>query len=575
MPKKSPVAKTLEEIKDLEQQGFSPLTVISPVVTTFTTTSSNVRKQSALITGSDELALGPFAKKITSKGILEPQNTRIAEVPDDVGGTPGLKPIKWGIRNILPALIYKAFKSLPYTAAGQEYMTNAVTGLGVDFRYQTLEVSDNGAIREIDIPYKFAGIYIKHKIAKLRAAAAAAASDGEPSGEGSVPDVSPIGTGEPNQPASPNDPIKALEQEYEKWERVNKELQEFIANNNLAAIDNNLAQDDLALDLYFRAFGIELATEDKKKDPNWHPKILHVGSYPAVICRLEEYDENGDSRYTYMSERWRYELNNYRQQGTVFDYKVVPNIDQLHPHKSLKDRLKTDSNSSWFIMPYKHLSTEQRYYSVPACWSLFPSLTFLYASTLMYDKAAARQNSTMWGKIIYISDEYLEKLYSQSENGHDPEEQKKIRDNLIKKINNFLKERENNGTTVALESFIGPDGKTPQDSIRIVDVPAPTKSTTEAEINSMSSCINAALNLDSRLVGSVPGAQTSSSGTQARELELLETKKLSTRKQQYKHFYRFIIEWNDWDPEHLEPVMKEMVLTTLDASKEGLKEISN
>ena len=209
------------------------------------------------------------------------------------------------------------------------------------------------------------------------------------------------------------------------------------------------------------------------------------------------------------------------------------------------------------------------YYPVPAWWSIFSSLVYKYATTLIFDKAVARQNSTMWGKLIFINMNYLQEYFAQI--GAETLEAKiKARGELVGRINKFLRDRSNNGKTCTLDSFLGNDGKTLINAIEIVDVPVKSSADTKDELEEISSIIFFALGLDPRLIGAVPGkGQTSSSGTQSRELYLIKMLSISPLQQQYEDFWRFVFDVNEWDPKAV-MVIKKQVLSTLDRSKTGI-----
>ena len=175
-------------------------------------------------------------------------------------------------------------------------------------------------------------------------------------------------------------------------------------------------------------------------------------------------------------------------------------------------------------------------------------------------------------RIIYVDRLYLEDLYAQDEKGQDKNRQKEIREELEAKVNNFLSQKSNNGKTLMVDSTVSADGKTLLDSIRVVTLPETSQKTTEDEIHAISSVLFYALGIDPRLVGAVPGKQNSSSGTQARELELLNQKKLVQRKARQKRLLLFIAEHNKWCPDHIDVAIQEQTLSTLDASKTGIVE---
>jgi hypothetical protein len=176
----------------------------------------------------------------------------------------------------------------------------------------------------------------------------------------------------------------------------------------------------------------------------------------------------------------------------------------------------------------------------------------------------------MWGKIIMINHEYLASLWAA--NGCTDEQSKMaFRRKLKENIDNFLKNRNNNGATVMFESVVSPNGNEMWDSVRIIDVPFADKQVTQAnktELSEISNVIFLAMGMHSLLMGNEIAA-SATGGTAQRELDLLKQKQLAPMQKDYLDFLTFVRDWNDWDPTHGAWRSRQMSLTTLDASKTG------
>lgn len=229
---------------------------------------------------------------------------------------------------------------------------------------------------------------------------------------------------------------------------------------------------------------------------------------------------------------------------------------------------------SWYCAPIIIPSGSHFYYPVPQWWSVFTSKAYQYASTLINDQATARQNSTMWGKMIFINNIYLQAVFAAQ--GADTEEEKQtVRNQIWNKINEFLKRKENNGKTIALDSILSPDGKTMMPSVEIVDVPQLSSSGDfSEELEEITSIIFFAMGIHPGLIGAIPGKTKSNSGTYQRELTLLKQNQLSSRQRQFLRFFQNINVFNGWDS-HAKWIIKQQVLTTLDRSPEGTVESSS
>jgi hypothetical protein len=190
--------------------------------------------------------------------------------------------------------------------------------------------------------------------------------------------------------------------------------------------------------------------------------------------------------------------------------------------------------------------------------------------TMVSDRNRRRQNSNVIGRIIYLNNEYMQRLYMQKK--ADTEDQKlKVFTELRDQINNFLEDRDNTGKPLVAYTFLGSDGKV-YESWKIVEIEANNKQTAEAnqkELAEISSIVFFAFGLDSRLVGNSPGDVASSGGTDLRERYLLKQVQMSPMQQLLLLPLYLIKYFNDLD-EHLEWEIPREVLTTLDNSKTGI-----
>jgi hypothetical protein len=215
------------------------------------------------------------------------------------------------------------------------------------------------------------------------------------------------------------------------------------------------------------------------------------------------------------------------------------------------------------------------YYPRPAWWSIFPSMVYEYARTLIVDKAIARNNATMWSKIIFIDQEYLSRIFDM-QGAETPEEQEKIRNDIYHRVNTLLQRKENNGKTLLMDKYLGPDGKTVQYSIEIVDVPQPSSGAeTKDELEEISSIIFFAFGVHPALIGATPGKSGSTGGTFQRELMLIKQNLLDPARSLYLKFLQNIYAFNGWDSDHAVWKVSDLVLTTLDRSKTGTEEVTN
>ena len=529
----------------------------------------------------------------------QPQYAGVSDI-----GTKGLGYIPWGPKDNLPNQIFNYANALPYTAAALKYITDLTVALGPQLMYKYTRYV-GGTVKEEMVPFVHAGVLIRHRMQEVRDKiearnAAQGGAGGTSEGDASAsfvqkdshtiimtpprkfpydepPTEEPAGVSdeEPSAallPGSLEEELATLEHDYEEWQRTMPEYTRFVEENNLELHYLKCMTDDTHMDIYFPTYGLSVGRVGE-----WNPKIVAVGHIPAVCARMEEMDSNWHVNHVFYSEKWRQDATAELERKNVVAYPALsPDATLKELRAVVKRNRKTGVRRRplWFCAPTVYPSMLRPYYPQPAWWSIFPSQIYNYASTLVLDKAIARQNATMWGKIIFINLSYLKQIYDQM--GADtPEKQEEIKTQIYADVNNFLKKRENNGKTLFLDSFLTNNDQTLWKSIEIVDVPqASTGAQTKEELEEISSILFFAMGVHPALIGAVPGKSGSSGGTFQRELHLLKQQQVSPRQRIYLKFLQNIVTFNQWDS-HACWVIREQVLTTLDRNKTGLEEIAS
>jgi hypothetical protein len=312
----------------------------------------------------------------------------------------------------------------------------------------------------------------------------------------------------------------------------------------------------------------------------WTPKIIGIKYRSAHQCRLERKDQNGVSRYVYISNTW---TDSSLRPNAGAEEKIDTEIDALpalNPQSPVADmqRIVRETRKqngrrprpTRFILPVAYPSAGRPYYPVPANQSIYSGDIYEYLMTMISDRKKRRDNSNVIGRIIYLNNEYMDRLYFQHK-ADTKEDKLKVFNELRNQINSFLMDRDNTGKPLVAYTFLGSDGKT-YESWKIVEIEANNKQTAEAnqkELAEISSIVFFAFGLDSRLVGNTPGDVTSSGGTDLRERFLLKQVQMSPMQQLMLLPLYLIKAFNHLDP-HLEFEIPREVLTTLDNSKTGI-----
>lgn len=531
---------------------------------------------------------GPFMKRGFS--LFDGKQSAPATTSKGVG-TPELGYIPYGPNDNLPNQIFQYGNGLPYTAAALKYITDLTVALGPALMYRYTHYV-NGEVKERLIPYEDGGEYLRNRIREVREKIQASSGNAmtmpaiiQNTNETQVDshtihfndyrvkrqpeqevveeekDKSPIGSYE--------EELQILEQDYKEWKRTNEKYRKFIQDNNIEHHYQKCITDDSHMDIYFPTYGLS-----QGRAGEWNPEIVSIGHLPVVCTRMEQMDSNWRVNYVYFSEKWRQDATAELEQKDMVAYPVLSMDRALSDLRNVVERNRTTAlrrRPLWFCAPTFYPSMLKPYYPQPAWWSIFPSQVYNYASTLIGDKATARENATMWGKLIFINLSYLKQLFDQA-GVTEPERQQEIKNEIYASVENFLRKRENNGKVLFADSFLTNNETELWKSIEIVDVPqASSGADTKAELEEISSIIFFAMGIHPALIGAVPGKSGSTGGTFQRELHLLKQQQVSPRQRIYLKFLQNICDFNKWD-RHAQWIIRQQVLTTLDRNANGLED---
>jgi len=505
--------------------------------------------------------------------------------PDNIG-TPGLGYMEWGAGNRNPNVVSLLREASPYTASAHRFNTDLCAGKGPRFVYSYVQYI-GGNITEKRIAFKDAGVLIKGWIRDLKrelSQLSATVPDGSTSG--SVVSGSHADNSAADLAADIRDQIATLEKEYTSWQATNDFLTNFAERNNLALTYLSLTEDMQEQNLCFPEITLNKRTldADGKNMPTsmWVPQVTGIRYRSAHICRLERKDKNGRINYVYVSNRFldsrvfAASANDKAEDG--FEMIAIPALDPQSPLTDLERIVRETRRANGsirkrptrFILPIAYPSAGRPYYPVPAWQSIFSGDIYEYLMTMISDRNKRRKNSNVIGRILYLNNEYMERLYFQRK-ADTPEDKLKVFNELRNQINSFLEDRDNTGKPLVAYTFLGTDGKV-YESWKIVEIEANNKQTAEAnqkELAEISSIVFFAFGLDSRLVGNSPGDVASSGGTDLRERFLLKQVQMSPMQQLMLLPLYLMKAFNDLDP-HLEFEIPREVLTTLDNSKTGI-----
>ena len=521
--------------------------------------------------------------------------------PDDVG-TKGLGYMAWGADNRKPNLVSFFRETSPYTASAHRFNTDLCAGRGPRPVYAYTQYV-GGNLTEKRVPLKDAGVLIKGWLRDLKRELQnekqnnTTVPDGSPSGSvpngfpagmpATVPDGSP--SGESPLIADLKAQIAELEAAYDRWKETNEELNGNLAEGKIGFLQRNnlhlswlqLTEDMQDQNICFPEIMLSRRQLDKdgKNVPTrlWTPRIVGIRYKSAHSCRLERMDNNGRINYVYTSSRWIDEPGT-REKKEDMEVNAIPALDPQQPltdlERIVRDTRKADGSirkrPTHFILPVAYPSAGRPYYPFPAWQSILSGDIYEYLVTMISDRNKRRKNSNVIGRIIYLNQEYMERLYHQSK-ADTPDAKKEVFTKLRNQINAFLEDRDNMGKPLVAYTFLGSDGKT-YESWKIVEIESNSKSVAEAnkeELAEISSVVFFAFGLDSQLVGNTPGTTTRSGGTDLRERYLLKQLQMSPM-QQLLLLPLYLLKYFNRLDDHLEWEIPREVLTTLDNSKSGI-----
>lgn len=470
--------------------------------------------------------------------------------PKDVG-TPGLGFMEWGFGNRKPNIVWLLTRMSPFTAAGFDFIKKILVGRGPQPKYHYTQYVC-GNITEKYIPYDTAGVLLRGQIAELKA------QDNEDSEE-----------------------MKQLKDDLKKWEETNAQVRHFIKENDLAQTYLDMAGDMALMSQCFVELQLNqrhLNTDGKPVDTaNWDPKVIGLKHRSIFTTRLERQDSNYRINNAYVSNQW---MDASMSATTIKEEdRKVSAIPFLQSTSAVKDlqryvrearqkRVSLKKRPTRFIMSPRDYGGP--YYAEAAWHSIFAGSIFEYAFTIVDDRLTRKRNSNIIGRVIYVHQDYITKLYQQ-QGEKKKKELRDIQNEVFRSVNEWLSNPSNAGQALVSSTFTGSDGKEHK-AWEIVEIETKANdqaSADKTELQEISSIIFFAMGLDAKLIGNTPGDTASSGGTDLRERFLVKQIQFAILQQLMLRPLEVISRFNEYD-EHLVWQIDREVLTTLDNSKTGV-----
>lgn len=510
--------------------------------------------------------------------------------PKDVG-TPDLGYMEWGMGNRKPNIVWMLTRMSPFTAAGFDFIKKILVGRGPQPKYHYTQYV-GGNVTEKYIPYETAGVLLRGQIAELKAQEEKArlerqqAEQQEQSQQqndaNDTSEEKPISINLSNpQDNEDSEEMKQLKEALKKWEDTNAKVRQFIEDNDLMQTYLNMAGDMALMGQCFTELQLnqrQLGEDGKPVDTaNWTPSVIGLKHRSIFTTRLERQDKNYRINYAYVSNQWLDATQNVSTLKAE-DLKVsaIPFLQttsaikdlERHVREARQKRVAVKKRPTRFIMSPRDYGGP--YYAEASWHSIFAGSIFEYAFTIVDDRLTRKRNSNIIGRVIYIHQDYINKLYQQQ-----GDKKKKtigeIQNEIFTSINTWLANPDNAGQALVSSAFTGSDGKEHK-AWEIVEIESKANDQANAdktELQEISSIIFFAMGLDSKLIGNTPGDTASSGGTDLRERFLVKQIQFAPLQQAMLRPLEVLTRFNDWD-EHLVWQIDREVLTTLDNSKTGV-----
>lgn len=343
----------------------------------------------------------------------------------------------------------------------------------------------------------------------------------------------------------------------------NADWKEFLKNNNI----NNFA---LASITDFECFAI--AFPEYVLDAGGNSKIVRVYHKHAPYCRIsiKEKDKDGvyRSKWVVYSPKWE-EGSPDKETGVA-----IPLLDPNFSIEQAVEYLQTNKITK-FIRPIVMYMPTHDYYPVPWWNSAREAGWIEYLQLIVKVKKAIIQNSMTLKYIVKIPLDYWDKKYPSTQQGMTPEKKKILIDEDLQKLDNFLKDFENTGSSLITYFDYDPVTKRQVGAWEIDVVDTKIK---DGVLNIDSAAANSevlfAIGIDPSLIGSgLPGKELGAkSGSDKREAYNIAIADAMPDRMQILSSLDFIAQFNGW--ENIEFAFEDNILTTLDKNPTGIQKRS-
>ena len=342
------------------------------------------------------------------------------------------------------------------------------------------------------------------------------------------------------------------------------EIFRFLADNDFDQIRMELAND---LVIFYDAYVEYIFNREDK------PKLVQIKTKETTCSRISKIDEKtGKSEWHGYSAEWH--------KGTPTDVIATPLLDRQRSLYDLKVRMGMIPNEDGinqaksqkrFVHNIRINTPGRFYYSKPYWWSVFASGWYDFSSSIPILKRSLIKNQMSIRYMVYIKDTFWNKLY-KSRNLTEDDAKAAAREEFLKNMEDFLAGEENAGKAFVSEFCYDKIKGFEEKDIIINALESPKGGEYIEDSEEVSNTICYAMGVHPSIIGASPGKSKTISGTEARELYIME-QAMMKRFQDLTIAPLYVAKvMNEW-PEDIYFSVVNCQLTTLDKGTGAVKNI--
>ena len=343
-----------------------------------------------------------------------------------------------------------------------------------------------------------------------------------------------------------------------------KEINQFFADND---INGYALESSTDLQFFFKIFPSVIANRESK------PKIVQLYHKEAAFSRLEVMNQDGIIENHFYSAKWG-------EKDVPDDVKVTPMLSAINPIKDIKYKLGIEKdplnkvkvvNDREFVIPIDFISPGRFYYPKPYWTSIIESGWYDFAQKIPEFKRALLNNGMVIKYHVELHPNFYQKLYEEQKASSE-DEKKKVKTAWLTSLNDFLSKPENAGKT-----FVSSKAQMGTELLSMITITSLKNEYTGGEylgdLEEVSNIMSYGMNVHPSIIGSSPGKNKSISGTEARELFVIQQAMVKAYRHKILYPLYLIKAVNGW-PEEAHFTIPNLELTTLDKGTGAVKTIS-